>query len=67
MTDILENIAYRNLISPSNLFSSEKEVMDFLNIESTVEDLKAFLLACEQEELYEYCLLIKNKLNESRN
>lgn len=61
---ILEDVAYRNIISPSNLFSSKEEVLDFLKIESTIEDLESFLKVCEEEELYEYCLLIKNKIHE---
>lgn len=64
MDEFLEEVEYRNIISPSNLFSSKEEVIDFLNIESTVEDLEAFLKVCEEEELYEYCSLIKNKINE---
>jgi len=64
MIEILEDSSYRNLISPSNLFSSKEEVIVFLNIESTVEDLDAFLKACEDEELYEYCSLIRDKINE---
>jgi len=50
------------MISPSNLFSSKEEVMDFLKIESTIKDLESFLKVCEEEELYEYCSLIKNKI-----
>ena len=60
----ISEISYRDIISPSNLFSSKEEVTNFLNIESSVKDLECFLKACEEEELYEYCSLIKNKINE---
>jgi hypothetical protein len=53
------------LISPSNLFTSPEEVIKFINVPSTKQDLKCFLNVCEEEELYEYCLLINNKINES--
>lgn len=64
MIEISEDTSYKSLISPSNLFSSKEEVIDFLNIESTIEDLEEFLKACEEEELYEYCSLIRDKINE---
>ena len=49
------------LIFPSELFESEKEFIDFLEIESTVEGLECFLKVCEEEELYEYCSKIQKK------
>lgn len=52
------------LIAPSNLFKNKKEVETFLSIPSSIDDLKWFLSVCEQEELYEYCELIKQKLDE---
>jgi hypothetical protein len=50
-----------DILAPSNLFKSEEEFIDFLEIESTVEDLEYFLKACEEEELYEYCSKIQKK------
>jgi hypothetical protein len=61
----MEAYQYNILINPSNLFSSSDEVIKFINIPSTKQDLKCFLNVCEQEELFEYCLLINNKINES--
>lgn len=49
------------LISPTDLFESEEEFTDFLEVESTVEDLECFLKVCEEEELYEYCYKIQKK------
>jgi hypothetical protein len=61
MDDILEYIHYKQLINPSNLFNSIKEVEDFLEIDATREDLLCFLKFCEEEDLYEYCRLIKER------
>jgi len=58
-------IKLKDIISPSNLFENEQEVIDFLEIPSTKEDLLSFLKVCEEEELYEYCSLIKNKIDET--
>ena len=54
---------YNEMISPSNLFKSEQEVITFVEIPCTVEDLNLFLKKCEEEELYEYCIVVQNKLN----
>lgn len=53
---------YNEMISPSILFKSIEEVTTFVNIPCTVEDLNLFLKRCEEEELYEYCIVVKNKL-----
>lgn len=49
------------LISSTDLFESEEEFTDFLEVESTVEDLECFLKVYEEEELYEYCSKIQKK------
>lgn len=52
------------LIAPSNHLKNKKEVETFLSIPLSIDDLKWCLSVCEQEELYEYCELIKQKLDE---
>ena len=53
------------LISPSKLFKNLKEVNDFINIPCKKIDLECFLKICEEEELYEYCIIIKEKIKQS--
>jgi len=60
----LETYQYNIAISPSSLFTSNEELMQFINIPATKKDLCCFLEVCEKEELYEYCLLINNKIKE---
>jgi len=50
------------LISPSHLFKSLEEAKEFLEISATVRDLECFLEVCEEEEQYEICGMIKNKI-----
>lgn len=59
---MFEEYKIKQLLSPSNLFKSIEEVKDFLEISATVKDLQCFLDVCEEEELYEYCLIINNKI-----
>ena len=61
---MIEEYEYKIAISPSNIFKTTGEVKTFLTIKSTKEDLKCFLKVCEEEELYEYCMLINDKINE---
>ena len=61
---LIEEWKYQQIISPTNLFKNKREVIEFLNIPATIDDLKAFLKQCEEEELYGYCQLIKNKIDE---
>lgn len=61
---VLEEYKYLQIISPTKLFKNKKEVAEFLQIPSTIQDLEAFLKQCEEEELYGYCRLIKNKIDE---
>ena len=59
---MIEEYVYNELINPINLFKSIKELKEFINIPCTKEDLKCMLQICEKEELYEYCVLIQNKI-----
>lgn len=61
---VLEEYKYLQMISPTKLFKNKREVTEFLQIPSTIQDLEAFLKQCEAEELYGYCALIKNKIDE---
>lgn len=61
---LIEEYKYLQMISPTKLFKNRKEVVEFLNIPSSIQDLEAFLKQCEEEELYGYCSLIKNKIDE---
>ena len=54
------------LFSPQNLLESEEEFNDFLEVESTVQDLECFLRVCEEEELYERCSKINKKILENK-
>ena len=64
---MFEEYRIKQLLSPSNLFNSLEEVKEFLEISSTVKDKQCFLEACIEEELYEYCSIINNKINEKTN
>lgn len=64
---MFEEYRIKQLLSPSNLFKSLKEVKEFLEISATVKDLQCFLEVCLEEELYEYCSIINNKINEKTN
>jgi len=57
----------KQLISPSHLFKNIEEAKEFLEISATVRDLECFLEVCEEEELYEYCSIINDKINEKTN
>lgn len=57
------NLDYENLINPANLLSLE-EVESFCDLAECREDLEAFMERCEEEELYEYCSIIKRKLHD---
>ena len=63
----MEEYQIMNILSPSNLFNGLEEVRDFLEISATMKDLECFLDVCLEEELYEYCQLINNKINEKTN
>lgn len=56
-------LEYDDIISPSNLLKNQQDFNKFLNEPATEEDLKAFLKVCEEQELYEWCIDIKQKIN----
>lgn len=64
MEDYQSILKYNENISPSKLFKNKEEVIKFVHISSSLEDLKCFLNRCEEEELYEYCTIIRNKISE---
>ena len=56
---------YENNISlVENLLQTQEEFNTFINVPSTVDELKSFLQVCEDNQLYEWCIDIKNKINE---
>lgn len=58
--------AYKYIQDPINLvenFDTKKEFEDWLSL-GTKEDLKHTLKAFEQSELYEYCVIIRDKIKE---
>ena len=55
---------YDEMISPGNLLKTQQEFNTFLNVPASEEDLKCFLKVCEEQELYEWCIDINNKINE---
>jgi hypothetical protein len=66
---MIEEYEFQILINPSNLFTDTKEVLDFLELSDNIDELQAFKEKCLEEELYEYCKLIQDKidyLNEHR-
>ncbi len=60
--EIHKKVALDKALSPSNLFRNEEEVVLFIK-NSTVPELKKLLKECEIEELYEYCVIIRDKIN----
>lgn len=54
--------AYNRLMNPKYLFKSVREVEQFIDKSDNINDLSAFLRACEAEELYEYCIVINRKI-----
>lgn len=61
---MIEEYELNILLNPSNLFDSVEEVTAFLQVDADRDSLLAFLKVCEAEELYEYCELIIDKINE---
>lgn len=58
-------IAYEHIIEPCNIreqFDTETDFIDWLKLGS-IKDLECTLLAFENSEMYEDCILIKNVLN----
>lgn len=61
-------ILFEELIRPSQFFKNEEEVRQFLETdeESTIEDLEEMLKACEEDECYEYCSIVKEKIDQMK-
>lgn len=64
----LDEYEYLRFINPSNLFIDETDFKRFIEIRAGLTDdeyreaLEYLLGWCEREELFEYCQIIKNKL-----
>lgn len=54
------------ILSPANLFSSIDDVEAFIEM-GTVDDLKSMLKVCDEEELFEYSALIRDKIKWKQN
>jgi len=62
-------LAYSKLVQPSKLielFNSPQEFKEWTEL-GTVSDLRACLIAFEQDELYDHCIVIKETLNQKEN
>lgn len=66
----LEWYELENITNPSTLFESIEELTKFINIyneedslEDRIKQLEIMLGKCERQELYEYCQIIVNKIN----
>lgn len=54
---------YKRIIKPSNLVKGIKNFDEWLNLATCKKDLECCLKAFEDDELYEYCVLIKEKID----
>lgn len=54
---------YQRAINPKTLFKSLDDLRDFLEIPCTKKDLQCMLEIFEEEELYEECEIIFQKMN----
>jgi hypothetical protein len=67
---MIEDYIYNELIHPRNLFKSVEDLKEFIKIydEDLLSEywdgLSVMLKLCEDDELYEYCAIIKKKLDE---
>jgi hypothetical protein len=62
-------LAYSKLVQPNKLielFNSPQEFKEWTEL-GTVSDLRACLIAFEQDELYDHCVVIKETLNQKEN
>jgi len=55
-------LTYDNRINPVNLFKTQQEFNDFINVPATKEDLQSCLKVFEEQGLYEWCIDINNKI-----
>ena len=69
MKDKCIYIAYNDLTNqnPINLFPTEKDLKEFIELECTIEDLQCFLDKLLEFELYEYCAIVRDKINVKRS
>jgi hypothetical protein len=56
------NDAYLEIIKPQNLRPKIKDFGEWLDL-GTLEDLKCALRVFETEEMFEDCVIIKNKID----
>lgn len=63
----MTTLEYQTLIFPPNLFHNLTEFEQFIKIKEDGWEvgLKNLLKRCEDEELFEYCALIKKELDEN--
>ncbi len=64
---------YYDLINPKDFFLDILDLKEFISVapvkslkenENMIKALDSLLQVCEKEELYEYCILVKNKIDE---
>lgn len=64
----MQEYEYLSFINPANLFIDETDFKNFIEIRDGLNDseyqeaLEYLLGWCEREELFEYCQIIKTKL-----
>lgn len=65
----LTSIEYQTLIFPPNLFHSIEEFTEFIKIKEDgwKQGLMNLLKVCEDNELYEYCAVIKIELDKEEH
>ena len=58
------NTKLKNLMTEGKLLCNEEELIIFINHpEATIEALEAFKLVLEEDENYEWCIIVKNKID----
>ena len=60
---MIEEYEIEILLNPSNLFDTKEEVTAFISLSDNIDELEAFKEKCLEEELYQYCRLIQNKID----
>lgn len=58
------NKVYQEVVNPRNLFPKIPDFGAWLDLAEDVESLEATLKAFEKEEMYEECIVIKDKMDE---
>jgi len=56
-------LTYNDIINPVNLFKTQQEFDDFINVPATKEELQSCLEVFEEQGLYEWCTKIKLKID----